>query len=72
MARKDAPDRVVILASVVGQFSRIGRTGSIRGRVHQRCPSVVLGIWINLTSREVFNKVEVGHVARIACIVQGR
>jgi hypothetical protein len=63
-ARKDAPDRVVILASVVGQFSRNLATGSTGRSKHQWCQSTHGRAFGSAPTSEVFNKVEVGHVAR--------
>jgi hypothetical protein len=74
--KKDAPDRLVILMSVDVRGrpvqQKFGRTGSIRGGTHQRCQSqrMVLGIWIGTFFQEELNKVEIGDVARRACIVQ--
>jgi hypothetical protein len=72
MARKDAADRVVTLASVVGRFSRNLAAPGAPG-IRQQCPShMVPGIWIGTFSQQELNKVEVGHGVRIACLVQGR
>jgi hypothetical protein len=52
---------------------KFGRTGSTRDGIHQRClRQIVQGIWIGAFFQEELNKVEVGHVAPVACIMQGR
>jgi hypothetical protein len=49
------------------------RTGSSRGGTHERYRSqMVLGIWVGTCFQEELNKVEVGHVARVACMMQWR
>jgi hypothetical protein len=52
---------------------KFGRTGSVRDGNHQRCQSqIILCICIGTFLKEIFNKVEVCHSARVACPVHGR
>ena len=50
---------------------KFGRTGSSPGGTHQRCRSrTILDVWVRTLFQQELDKVEVGHVARVACIVQ--
>jgi hypothetical protein len=52
---------------------KFGCTGTKRGGIFQRCQfRRILGIWIGAYFQEELNKVEAGHVALVACIVQRR